>query len=80
MFLHDRGLGSTAIPLCGGDVVRSEDVVQVVLVVQLELQLLGRSVLLLPQEEAQQWLTLQRRHVLQAEIPVRWETQWTLLI
>lgn len=41
--------------------------------VQLELQLLGRSVLLLPQEEAEQRLTLERRHVLQVELPVRWK-------
>lgn len=60
------------IPLCGGDVVRSEHIVQVVFVVQLELQLLGRPVLLLPQEEAQQRLTLQRRHVLQEDTTVRW--------
>lgn len=58
------------LPLSGGDVVRSEDVVQVILVVELELQLLGRPVLLLPQEEAQQRLTLQRRHVLQEDTAV----------
>lgn len=60
------------IPLCSGDVVRSEHIVQVVFVVQLELQFLGRPILLLPQEEAQQRLTLQRRHVLQEDTTVRW--------
>lgn len=58
---------SATVPLRGGDVVRSEHVVQVVFVIQLELQLLGRPVLLLPQEEAQQRLTLQCRHVLREE-------------
>ena len=53
------------IPLCGGDVVSFEDVEQRVFVVQLKLQLLSRPVLLLPQEETQQGLTLQRCDVLQ---------------
>lgn len=72
VFQHLKGPVSATIPLCGGDVVRSEHIVQVVFVVQLELQLLGRPVLLLPQEEAQQRLTLQRRHVLQEDTTVRW--------
>lgn len=53
------------VPLCSGDVVSFKDVKQRVFVVQFELQLLSRPVFLLSQEETQQWLTLQRRNVLQ---------------
>ncbi len=55
-------------PLCGGNVVSLEDVKQRVFVIQLKLQLLSRTVLLLPQEKPEQWLTLQRRNILEGEM------------
>ena len=56
------------VPLCCGDVVSFEDVKQCIFVIQLELQLLSRPVLLLSQEETQQGLALQRRDILHREI------------
>lgn len=56
------------IPLRCRDVVSFEDVKQCVFVIQLKLQLLSWPVLLLSQEETQQRLALQCRHVLAGKI------------
>lgn len=55
------------VPLSCRDIVRSEDIIQYVLVIEFKLQLLCRSGLLFPQEKAQQRLTLQRRDILSAD-------------
>lgn len=52
------------IPLCCRDVISSKNVKQRIFVVQLELKFLSRPVLLLPQEKAQQRLTLQSCNIL----------------
>lgn len=59
------------VPLCGGDVVSFKDVKQRVFVVQLELELLSRTVLLLSQEKTQQRLTLQCCDILEGKINVQ---------
>lgn len=54
----------SAVPLSSGDILGSEDVVECVFMVQFKLHFLSRSRLLLSEEKAQQWLTLQCRNIL----------------